>query len=97
GNALSRIEQIRKRIAGAARFFRHALRPILRIGVRIVGADRDDGDTLLLVVTRETRELVAHVFYIRAVTADECNHQPARSGEVFECADLTVEIGEAES
>src|SRR4029453_17034656 len=32
GDALCRIEQIRKRVTGAARFLRHAFRPVLWIG-----------------------------------------------------------------
>ena len=70
---------------------------IVRIGIRVVGADRHDRDSLVFVITPQLRESAFHVLDIRTMAANKHDYQGFLSGKIFERDILTGrDIGQTE-
>ena len=77
-NLLRLIEQIREGVAGFAGFLGEARGGVLRVGLGVVRADRDDREAGVHVIPTELCDPGPHVSHVRAVAADE-HHQERRS------------------
>src|SRR5581483_1558291 len=65
-----------------SRHFGQALRPIFRVGHRIVRTNRHDAHATVRVIVSNPSELPLHVLDERAMPADEHYQQPLRPGDI---------------
>jgi soluble P-type ATPase len=88
---LARVDQIRKRPTSSRRLLPKARNIILRVGIHIVAADRDEGGSL--VRASDDAQFGLDGLNVRAVVASEDDDQRAVLSELVKRKRSAIEIG----